>query len=142
MSRPRRPRIMRPGSALAISLLTVLVTAACSRSDVPEGGADCVSPLRFDKQRYVMALAEQNVTPGNELGVGTLEPCASDGADDGPELRERTVFALPGVARREAVVLTDANGGHGTIYVAAAMPPAGWDPDLQARLDRHHKDRR
>ena len=75
------------------------------------------------------------VEPGVALGQGTHESCA-DSDDSGLDPSTEAVFALAEVPSEEAIVVTDANGRHGTIYLADEEPESGWDPELQAWLDR------
>lgn len=124
-----------------LTSLTLLLAAAggCARSrgqDGSDSATSCVSPLIFEGRRYLWVPTQNGyVEPGSELGSGTYEPCA-DGDDSDLKPSTEAVFVLPEVASEEAIVVTDANGRHGTVYRAHEEPEGGWDPDLQVWLDR------
>ena len=74
-----------------------------------------------------------------EIGGAQLrgpEASCADGDDSDVGPSTETVWALPEVPSGEAIVATDANGRHGTIYRVDEEPAGDWDPALQVWLDR------
>ena len=127
-------------STLVIGLTIAAVAAGCANeqpSNDAESGASCITPLVFEGREYRFTPAPNDYAKaGEKLGKGehTREGCGvEEEADPGPPAID--VYAFPQVPPEEAIVLTDANGQHGTLYVVAEKPVGGWDPELQAWMD-------
>lgn len=120
---------------LVSSFFVALLQTGCASQQ--DGGADCVSPLKFGERTYVWTPAgDHYVTPGDEVGTATFDATCSD--SDAPEdaTEERTVYAFRDVSPDEAIVVVDAHGKHGTVYRSETTPANGWDPDFQDWLER------